>query len=1122
MIDEASTVRPKRKRGIVTRQSQVDHEQQKRATHSPDHEERSRNDCRVNSRLTRYGRRMAVRSWVPLTVVSNYTFLEGASFPEELITQAAAFDLPAMAITDRDGFYGLIRAYAAAKTAGLKLLAGSLVTRTDGPPLTLLAMNLKGYSAISMLVSKGRLQSPKGTSGVDTALIERYCSRNVICVHNDLPREPLLERLTSIFRDRLYAGVARYILPEDEHRVHAVKYLASTHRIPLVAAPMIQFHSPTRKDLSDILSAIRLQCRVDQLLAAHILPNANFTLVHPVVFSRIYHDMPDAVARTVEIADRCTFKVEELKYHYPSEVVPPGRTPDSYLEELTWRLASDRYAGAVPPAVKAQLRHELDLIHELNYSNYFLTMYDIVSYARSLGILCQGRGSAANSAVCYVLGITSVDPVRSNLLFERFISRERNEPPDIDVDFEHERREEVIQYIYQRYGRRRAAMVAEFIRYRTRSSIRDVGKALGFSLPQVTRLSNLASSFCRDSQDWWDKAVVAAGYSPEHPRVKRFHSLVARILGFPRHLSIHTGGFIISDVPVDHLVPIEPARMENRTVIQWDKEDVETAGLLKIDILGLGMLSCLRRSFELLKRHKGLNLDLASIPAEDPETYDMIRQADTVGVFQIESRAQMSMLPRLKPMSFYDLVVGIALVRPGPIQGKMVHPYLRRRQGLEPVSFPLPELEPVLGRTYGVPLFQEQVMKLAMIAAGFSGGEADQLRRAMGAWRKTGCLDGIIDKLIRRMEERGIPPEYACQIADQIRGFGEYGFPESHAASFALLAYASAWLKRHHPEVLAAALINSQPMGFYSPATILEDARRHGVRLLPISVNDSEWECTLSESRDETTQSPLLDPQPAADQPSAKLSTSDFNPRLMRYPRHSLRLGFSLVRSFIREHANLIISRRTTEGPFSSFHDFTRRCPLPVHSLLKLALAGAFSCFGLERRQALWMALSLASQHSSLLPRGNHHTPPSEVVPLSKWETLMADLESTQVYLSAHPFELVYPHMKTRQDYVPSCGICSLPNGTQVTVGGVVIVRQRPPTAGGLLFITLEDHEGFLNLVVPPQVFTRYRQTLLEEPILMAQGRIERVDTVINIKVARVAGIHLAFDHPYLPSRDFR
>ena len=1025
--------------------------------------------------------------YTPLHTFSNYSFLEGASFPEELVVQAAAFDLPAIAITDRDGMYGIVRAHLTAREAGIKLLVGSTITRTDGPPLVLLAKNKQGYAAICKLISEGRSTAEKGQSSVETRQITAHCHSHVIAIHPALHEEQHDGQLVAAFKDRLYAGLARYMLPDDEQRITAIMEGAARLRLPLVAAPSIFFHTRRRKDVCDILAAIRLRKPVDELAGSQMVPNGNFTLLHPAAFQRVYHDHPDAVARTMEIVDRCNFSIDELKYHYPREVVPKGQTPISHLRNLTWRMAAERYEGAIPAKVKDQLSHELALIEELKYPNYFLTMYDIVAFARSSGILCQGRGSAANSAVCYVLGITAVDPARSELLFERFISRERDEPPDIDVDFEHERREEVIQYIYQRYGRHRAAMVAEFIRYRTRSAIRDVGKALGLSMPQVTRLSNLASSFKRDQENWWDKAVETAGFSPSHPKIKVFHSLVRRLRGFPRHLSIHVGGFIISDIPVSHLVPIEPGRMEKRTVIQWDKEDVEDAGLLKIDVLGLGMLTCLRKSFELLALHKRIHLDLYAIPPGDRATYRMIQAADTVGVFQIESRAQMSMLPRLKPTTFYDLVVEVAIVRPGPIQGGMVHPYLRRRQGKEKITYPLPELEKVLSRTFGVPLFQEQVMSLAMVAGGFSGGEADQLRRAMGTWRSNGRLEGLLDKLMSRMEKRGLSHEYATQIANQIKGFGEYGFPESHAASFALLAYASAYVKCHHPEVFAAALLNSQPMGFYSPASIVEDCRRHGVEVRGVCVNRSRYETTLEGA--------------------------------------ALRLGFSLVRGMREELAQKLVDKRASQGgPFASLEQFIKLTELPTHALLKLALAGAVAGFGLERRQALWAVLSTWNEPESLFHgRELRDRESSEsLVPMSAWEKVLADLEASSVYLSAHPFELVHPHLRKYSRYVSSGQLEKLCNGRRVTVGGLAVIKQRPPTANGVMFVTLEDHEGFFNLVVQAAVMQKFRRVFLEEAILLVDGRLEKADGVMNIMVERAQGVRMQVDRGKIKMRNFR
>jgi len=1022
---------------------------------------------------------------VPLITLSNYSFLEGASFPEEMVAQAAVYELPAIAITDRDGVYGLVRGYVAARDAGVKLIAGASISRSDGPPVVLLAMNRKGYAAICHIITMGRSAGDKGTARVTTRQLLERAGKDVLLVHPAIYAEQHAAALASEFHGRIYAALARYLTPEDDYRLSAVTSKAAEHKVPLVVAPTFHFHTPKRKLMCDVLTAIRTLRPVEEL-GHQLLPNTLFSLLTPSMMSGLYHDFPRELARSVEVASRCSFSVQELSYHYPHEVVPEGSSPMGHLKYLVKEGARRRYPGGVPADVMNQLKRELDLIQELNYPNYFLTMYDIVSFARSQGILCQGRGSAANSAVCYVLEITSVDPVRSNLLFERFLSRERNEPPDIDVDFEHERREEVIQYIYKRYGRDRAAMVATFIRYRTKSSIRDVGKALGFPLPQLDRLSSLASSYRREGGDWWPEAARAAGFDPVHPRVAAFQGLVREIRGFPRHLSIHVGGFILSDIPISDLVPIEPARMEGRSVIQWDKEDVEDAGLLKIDVLGLGMLSCIRRCFDILKESKGVTLGLATIPAEDPATYSMIQAADTVGVFQIESRAQMSMLPRLKPQTFYDLVVEVALVRPGPIQGKMVHPYLRRRQGLEPVTYPIPELEPVLGRTFGVPLFQEQVMKLAMVAAGFTAGEADSLRRAMGAWRTSGRLDGMLEMFLQRMASRGIAPEYAQQIADQIKGFAEYGFPESHAASFALLAYASSWLKCHHPEVYLAAILNSQPMGFYMPSTLIEDARRHGVKVLGVCANKSRWESTL---------------EPMGQQ-------------------FAVRLGLSMLRGFPKAMAQSVVEQREAVGPYKSVGELARRSGVPTHQLLKLALAGAFEGFGVERRQGLWEVLAISRSLGPLLDGLDpNNLPPCD--PMSPREVLAADLHATQHFGPFHPMEWVVPVMREVRGYVTSDELAKVDNGRFVTVAGLVLVRQRPPTAAGLTFLTLEDTEGFVNLVIMPNVFKAHRRILAEEFLIAAQGKVERVDGVINIRVQRLQAVHIVSTTRKLQSRDY-
>ncbi len=825
---------------------------------------------------------------------TNFSFLEGASHADELANRAAELGYHALAITDRNSLAGVVRAHQAAKTANLKLLIGSEITPIDGPPLVLIALNLAGYRNLSRLITRGRRAAEKGECRLTVDDIAEHAG-DLLAVIPSSRHVESVRGYADIFADRIYLAAAVHLGPCDDTDLDRVAQQARQWRLPVIATNQVHYHHPERRPLHDVLTAVRHHTTVANLGALRF-SNGERYLKSPAQMGQAFARYPDAIRRTVEAADRCQFSLDELRYEYPEELCPAGKTPTSYLAELTWAGAHERYPTGILDKVRQLLERELTLIAELRYEAFFLTVWDLVVYARSRGILCQGRGSAANSAVCYCLGITSVDPERADLLFERFISKERNEAPDIDVDFEHERREEVFQYIYQKYGRERAGIVAEVITYQPRSAVRDVGKALGLSLDAVDRLAKAI--------DWHSEpAVIAAriqeaGLAPDAPSVRHLVELSGELLRFPRHLSQHVGGFVITGRPLSELVPIENAAMADRTVIEWDKDDLDALGILKVDCLSLGMLTAIRKCFDLIgpvparridnyqltidnfqleekrgspivncqlsivncqctdsatpsppaplpRRGEGRKLTLATVPAEDPAVYDMICAADTIGVFQIESRAQMSMLPRLKPRCFYDLVVEVAIVRPGPIQGGMVHPFLKRRSGEEPVTYPHPIVEEVLSKTLGVPLFQEQVMRLAIVAAGFTPGEADQLRRAMGAWRRHGTIDKYRDKFRAGLLARGFPSEFADQIYAQIAGFGEYGFPESHAASFALLAYVSAWLKCHYPAAFAAAIINSQPMGFYGSAQLIHDAQAHGVTVLPIDVNESDWDCTL-------------------------------------------------------------------------------------------------------------------------------------------------------------------------------------------------------------------------------------------------------------------------------------
>ncbi|HEX5442341.1 MAG TPA: error-prone DNA polymerase, partial [Pirellulales bacterium] len=811
---------------------------------------------------------------------TNFSFLEGASHPDELVAQAAALGYQALAVTDRHSLAGVVRAHAAAKQAGLKLLIGAEVWPTDAAGAVLLATDRAAYGRLARLLTVGRRRAAKGEclltfddiaehaegllalvlpdangESTNTQGSSGPCARQVGFQSDVRPRRPQgpgLPRVgepadrfpdyREVFGDRAYALAEIHHGRDDRKALARRLDEARRARLPVVAANDVRYHVPERRALEDVLTAVRAGCTVAE--AGELLfANAERYLKPPEELAALFADAPDALRRTLEVAGRCRFSLDELRYEYPEELCPASSTPLAHLTDLTWRGARERYPDGVPPRVRDLVEHELRLIADLRYEAFFLTVWDLVRFARSRGILCQGRGSAANSAVCYCLGVTSVDPERMDVLFERFISRERNEAPDIDVDFEHERREEVIQYVYQKYGRDRAGLAAEVITYRFRSAVRDVGKALGFGLGEVDRLAKLLDAHGQDRP--LAERSRQAGLDADSPEVRRLVALVHELVGFPRHLSQHVGGMVITRGPLSELVPIENAAMPDRTVIEWDKDDLDELGILKVDCLALGMLTAIRKGFDLVERHHGRRLSLATVPQEDPAVYDMICRADTMGVFQIESRAQMSMLPRLRPRTFYDLVIEVAIVRPGPIQGNMVHPYLRRRSGQEPVDYPNDEIREVLKKTLGVPIFQEQAMRLAVVAAGFTPGEADQLRRAMGAWRKSGVIEQFRQKLHDGMTSRGLSEEYAQRVFEQIRGFGEYGFPESHSASFALLVYVSAWLKHYYPDAFAAALLNSQPMGFYAPAQLVRDAREHGVEVRAVDVNESQWDCTL-------------------------------------------------------------------------------------------------------------------------------------------------------------------------------------------------------------------------------------------------------------------------------------
>jgi error-prone DNA polymerase len=1030
--------------------------------------------------------------YAELHALTNFSFLRGASHPEEMVLRARRLGYRALAITDECSLAGVVRAHLAARECGLPLIIGAEFTCVDGLKFVALATDRMSYAALCRLVSHARRHAAKGSY---TLARDRLDNALDGCLILWLPRAGAVALpqhgedgrwLRERFRGRLWIAVELLTSGVDARRLDLLENLGRTLALPRVAAGDVHMHRRNRRSLQDVLTAIRLNTPLGAVGQA-LHPNGERCL-RPVPRLRELYP-PPLLAETLAIAERCTFQLDELRYEYPEEIVPAGETPTSHLRALTERGCVRRWPSGAPAAVRLGLEHELRLIAELKFEPFFLTVHDVVEYARSQGILCQGRGSAANSVVCYCLGITEVDPSRMAMLFERFISKERNEPPDIDVDFEHERREEVIQYIYGKYGRERAALAATVISYRPRSALRDVGKALGFSPAEVDAL---ARGF-----QWWDgqyidpERIRATGFDPDDPRMRRLVSLTAEILGFPRHLSQHVGGFVIARGRLDELVPIENATMPDRTVIQWDKDDLDALGLLKVDVLALGMLSAIRRAFDLINGAGGSgavpgNLDLASVPSEDPAVYDMICRADTVGVFQIESRAQMAMLPRLRPRNYYDLVIEVAIVRPGPIQGEMVHPYLRRRNAEEPVTYPSRDVEAVLKRTLGVPIFQEQVMQLAIVAAGFSPGEADRLRRAMAAWKRKGGLEPFQRQLIDGMQARGYPEDFAHQIFNQILGFGEYGFPESHAASFALLVYTSAWLKHHEPAAFCAALVNSQPMGFYAPAQLVRDARAHGVEVRPVAVAASAWDCTL---------------EPRVGGGAA------------------LRLGLRMVRHLSQEGALRLLAARS-ERTFASLADLAERAALDRRDLEALAAADALAGLAGHRYRAVWQVNGV-ERTLPLLPAD---TVAPEGMPLLRapreGQDIVADYGSVGLTLRRHPLALLRDVL-TRRGVMTNQALWEEPNGGSVTAAGLVITRQRPGSASGVTFVTLEDETGYVNLIVWQRVAAAQRAVLLESRLLLVRGKLQREGDVLHVIAQRLIDLSPLLGDLSVASRNF-
>ena len=1058
---------------------------------------------------------------------TNFSFLEGASHADELVRRADELGYAALAVTDRNSLSGVVRAHTAAKEVGLKLIIGAEITPEDAPPVVMWATDRAAYGQLSQLITVGRRRVEKGNCQTYLNDIDAHSEGLIagICIRPDAlsPSDgnldissclPQLQAYREVFSDRGYLLAELHRGPDDRQWLRQLMQLSQKSSLPLLAAGDVHYHVPGRIALHDVLTAIRQGTTVDKIGRSRFA-NAQRHLRDVNEIEELFSSVPEALRRTQEVTDQCHFRLDELRYEYPEELAPQGLTPFTHLQELTWRGAHKRYPRGIPDKVRQLLQHELCLIKDLQYEAYFLTVWDLVRFARKRGILCQGRGSAANSAVCFCLGVTSVDPDRTDLLFERFVSRERDEVPDIDVDFEHERREEVLQYVYEKYGRDRAGIAAEVITYRTRSAVRDVGKALGLSLDRVDTLSKNIEGYHHEPQ--LDHRCREIGIDPASSTGQRLIYLIQELIGFPRHLSQHVGGMVITQGPLSRLVPIENAAMQDRTVISWDKNDLDELGILKIDCLALGMLTAIRKCFAFVKQHFGREVTLANIPEGDDDVYDMICQADTIGVFQIESRAQMSMLPRLKPRSYYDLVIEVAIVRPGPIQGQMVHPYLRRRAGDEPVTYANDDIRRVLQKTKGVPIFQEQAMRLAVVAAGFTPGEADQLRRAMGAWRRPGIIDKFRQKLIDGMLTRGLTRKFAEQIFHQIRGFGEYGFPESHAASFALLVYVSAWLKHYYPQAFAAALLNSQPMGFYAPAQLISDARKHGVTVLPVDVNGSDWDCKLRKDEGRRAKDEKEDAK-------CLKTSSNF---VLRPSSFVLILGFRMVSGLSRESAETIIEARQN-GPFRSQEDFSRRTQLSPKVISRLAQADAFASLGRDRRQAFWESLLQENpgRDAPLFHGIPAEDEPPVVLPrLTPLEEVLRDYETTGLSLKAHPLSFYREQLKQLKTLSAS-QLTQIANNTRVRVAGLVILRQRPSTAKGITFVTLEDETGTANLVVRQPVWQQYYAVARRSPAWLAHGKLETKDSVIHLVVERLEDLGKALELSVNPlkskSRDFR
>jgi error-prone DNA polymerase len=1019
--------------------------------------------------------------YAELQMTSHFSFLRGASSCAELFAQAAYLGIEALAITDRNSLAGIIRAFEAAKNAGIRLIVGCRLDLSCGTALLVYPTDRPAYARLCRLLSLGKKRGGKAQCQLAWNDVAAHSEGLLAMLLPDQADEDcafLLRRLAQTFGDRAYLALTLRRRPHDQLRLHELAALAAREGVRAVVTNDVLFHDRARRIMQDVVSCIRHGCTIDDA-GFRRERHADRYLKPPEEMHRLFSRHPEALARTTEIAGRCKFSLDELSYQYPDETLIPGLTAQQLLAKLTWEGAEKRYPEGVPPEVAATLRHELTLIERLQYAPYFLTVNAIVRFARSQDILCQGRGSAANSAVCYVLGITSIDPSLNDLLFERFVSEERREPPDIDVDFEHQRREIVMQWVFDTYGRDHAALCSTVIRYRTKGALRDVGKVLGLPEDVITLLN---------AQVWgWSEAGIEPKHAAElnlnlaDRRLKLAIALARELIGTPRHLSQHPGGFVLTRDRLDELVPIEPAAMADRQVIEWDKDDIDVLKFMKVDCLALGMLSCMKRGFDLLAEHKGITLDLASIPPEDPQTYAMIRKADTLGTFQIESRAQMAMLPRIKPRTFYDLVIEVAIVRPGPIQGDMVHPYLRRREGREQVIYPKPALEKVLGKTLGVPLFQEQAMRVAIECAGFTATEADQLRRSMATFKFTGGVSHFRDKLVGGMVANGYDKAFSENTFKQLEGFGSYGFPESHAASFALIAYASSWLKCHHPDVFCAALLNAQPMGFYAPAQIVRDAAEHGVQIRPVCINASRWDCTL---------------EPAG--PGGRLA---------------VRLGFRMVKGLANAHAAKLIAARGDQ-PFAAMDDVWRRAGVPSAALVQIAAADGFAGLGQSRRAALWALKGLhdeplalfaaAAARDSEAPAVTEQAEPRMALrPMTAGREVVEDYTHMGLTLRAHPLSFLRDEFRQR-NYLTCAQALQLRDGKWLETAGIVLVRQRPGSAKGVMFITIEDETGISNLVIWPDLYEKQRRIILSSGMLAVYGRIQREGEVVHLIAHRL------------------